>query len=571
MSDDQQRKASIEDQFRNCLEGADEKGLDLLEDHRYKDEGKTGTTMFGRPGFAALRAQYRQKNPPFRMITIDDTSRMGRNEADVYKVLDELEFYGIHIYFASDGLDSRNPWFREAFSQKARADAQWSKTHGKRVRRGRIGQFERGFNPGWGCYGYRNVREVSADKDARGRAATTGFREEIDPEEAKIVVLIFMLYAEGKSPRQIMVRLNAEGVPPPRKIGRKTKLCTWVRSAINYILHNQRYLGILVYGRLTRVRNPETGKMVQRVHPESEWRKKEHLELRIVQPELWERVVAERARKKKAGNASIGGMNRTDNSRKYFLSSKLVCGCGETYKLRAHGRYVCSGYDARNSCPNCATFKREEIEHALISALCDRLRSPDLRESLVQSLLGYLKSEKANQEGKGEMTNARMAQLEADRKAVESSQANFLEAIRVGGRDLRSLVDSLASTEEQIARLDKMISALGRPAEVKEIRLDEVRKFVDGSANDFEMLLLGSAEMLKVEFQRRIEPALEVTPTETAKGRVFRVAGDVRLFSPEVNGALLYSQVNPFVQQSTIHVDFEIPLYVTQITQHKAA
>src|SRR5262249_18018739 len=159
---------------------------------------------------------------------IDDTSRMGRNEADVHGVLDELEYHGIHIYFASDGLDSKNPWFRDAFASKARHDAQFSKTHGKRVRRGRIGLFDKALNPGWSGYGFRNVAVQNAtDIDARGRAATEGMREEIDPEEARIVVLIFTWYSQGQSLRQIMVRLNDDHVPPPRKSGKKIKSRSW--------------------------------------------------------------------------------------------------------------------------------------------------------------------------------------------------------------------------------------------------------------------------------------------------------------------------------------------------------
>jgi len=62
MSDDQQRKASIEDQIRNCHDAAEEEGWHIAKEHIYVDEGKTGTTMFDRPGFAALRAAYRQPN-----------------------------------------------------------------------------------------------------------------------------------------------------------------------------------------------------------------------------------------------------------------------------------------------------------------------------------------------------------------------------------------------------------------------------------------------------------------------------------------------------------------------------
>jgi hypothetical protein len=83
---------------------------------------------------------------------------------------------------------------------------------------------------------------------------------------------------------------------------------------------------------------------------------------------------------------------------------------------------------------------------------------------------------------------------------------------------------------------------------------------VEKEAASFESLLLGSAEMLKIEFQHRIPSALKVTPTDTAHGRVFCVSGAVGLFSSE-DGALLSNQEIPTIQQYTLHVNFEIPLY----------
>jgi site-specific DNA recombinase len=560
ISDDQQRKASIEDQIRNCHETAEEKSWRIHTEHIYSDEGKSGTTMFDRPGFAALRAAYKQPNPPFRRIIIDDTSRTGRNEADVHRVLDELEYYGIHIYFASDGLDSESPWFRDAFAAKARQDAQFSKTHGKRVRRARIGLFVKGLNPGWSCYGYRNVpvRNLT-DKDARGRAATLGMKEEIEPEEARIVVLIFMWYSQGLSLRQIMVRLNAEHVPPPRKCGRKIKSFSWARSAVDYILGNERYRGVLVYGRTTQVRNPENGKMTQRRHPKTEWRCSYRPELRIVEDDLWAKAHEERARRNRVGLTRAGGLNRTDRSRTYFLSSLLVCGaCGANYNMRSHGRYCCAGYMARNSCSNSATFRRDDIERSLISALCDKLRSPALRKSLAQSVFAYLKSEKPKHKQQVSLAGSRKIQLESALKAEERRRDNLVQAIAVGG-DMRSLVDALAGIESEIKLLAKKCSEHTPSAQSKDFRINEVRKFVDRHADSFEGILLGAAETLKIEFQRRVSPALTVTPMDTKEGCVFHVTGGVGLFSPEEK-AMLSRRVHQIGQHCTIRIDIKIPL-----------
>ena len=562
MSDDQQRKASIEDQIRNCREAAEEKGWLISEEHIYFDEGKTGTTMFDRPRFAALRAACRKPNPPFRRIIIDDTSRTGRNEADVHGFLDELDYCGINIYYASDGLDSKEPWFRDAFSAKARQDAQFSKTHGKRVRRGRIGLFGKGLNPGWSCYGYHNLPERNtADIDARGRAATVGMKEEIDPEKAKIVVLNFAWYSQGLSLRQIMVRLNADRVPPPRDSGRKNKSRSWARSAVDYILKNEHYRGFLVYGRTTQVRNPATGKMKQRKHPETEWQRAYHPELRIIDDELWEKVIAERARKSCVGLTRSGGLNRTDKSRTYFLSSLLVCGiCGANYNLRSHGRYCCANHMWRNGCSNTATFRREDIERSLISVLCNKLRNSVLRNALAESVFTYLKSERASCKQKGVNPGSRKTQLESALKAEEKRRDNLVHAVGIGG-DIRSLVDAVASSESEIKLLARKLSELTPSTQSKNSRLIEIRKFIDEHADSLEEILLGAAETLKIELQRRVSSALTVTPVDTKEGRVFRVTGGVGLFSP-AEGAMLSDQVNQIGQHCTIPIDIRIPLYM---------
>lgn len=564
-SDKKSRATSIDDQLRNCMEAAEEKGFYIPEEFVFTDENKTGTTKFNRPGFATFEALCKKKNPPFKMVFADDTSRVGRREADVYDLLDKLAFWRIRIYFASDELDSNDSGFRDAVVSKIHGDAQWAKVHGKRVRRGMQGQFMRGYNPGCVCYGYQNVDDKNPpDEDGR-----PGKLEEIDKEEAMIVVLIFTLFAAGWSLRRIMKRLNEDGVPPPRKTGIKVKVCKWARSAVDYILHNRRYLGDQSFARTSQRRDPETGKMVVEKHPETEWRKKDHPKLQIITPELWDKVVAMREEKNKKGNPSLGGRDRTENSRKYFLGGLLTCPCGAPYNLRSHGRYACSSFLYRDSCDNHATFKREEIEKAIISALCDKLRSQELRESLVHSLYDYLKSRKAEQDEHGALASARKAQLEAERANQENFRHKYTEAIKLAC-DLRSLTDALTVVEAEIKRIDEKLLALGRPVKVKDITINEVRTFMEKQVASFESLLMGSAEMLKIEFQHRIPSPLVVTPIETPKGRMFRVSGSVGLFSSG-DGALLSDQEIPIGQQRTITVNFKIPLYVPQIRRYKAA
>lgn len=296
------------------------------------------------------------------------------------------------------------------------------------------------------------------------------------------------------------------------------------------------------------------------IHPETEWRRSYRADLSIIDDELWQKVKEERERKGCAGHSRSGGLNRTNKSRTYFLSGLLICGvCGANYNLRSHGRYCCAAYMWHNSCSNSATFRREDIERSLISSLCEKLRSPAQRKTLAQSVFAYLKSEKAKHKQQSSLGNSRKIQLQSALRAEEMRRDNLVRAIAVGG-DLSSLVDTLAGSESEVKLLAKVLSELAPSAQSKELRINEIREFVDRHADSFEGILLGAAETLKIEFQRRVSPALSVTPIDTKEGYIFRVTGGIGLFSP-AEGAMLSDRVNQIGQHCTIRIDINIPLY----------
>lgn len=80
-SSDNQRQASIEDQFRECRELAQRKGWVVLERLNQRDEEKTGRTKFNRPGLARLLAIVKTKPKLVDYVVMADTSRFGRNAA----------------------------------------------------------------------------------------------------------------------------------------------------------------------------------------------------------------------------------------------------------------------------------------------------------------------------------------------------------------------------------------------------------------------------------------------------------------------------------------------------------
>jgi site-specific DNA recombinase len=109
-------------------------------------------------------------------------------------------------------------------------------------------------------FGYRIVRRFE------NGVVSTGERE-IVPEEADIIRRIFKQYLAGAPPRQ----LNRDGLHGPRG-------ALWSPSTIHGnprrglgILHKELYIGRMVWNRQRFLKDPDTGKRVTRLNPESEW------------------------------------------------------------------------------------------------------------------------------------------------------------------------------------------------------------------------------------------------------------------------------------------------------------
>ena len=119
-----------------------------------------------------------------------------------------------------------------------------------------------------------------------GRPAVVGVRAEIDEDQAEIVRRIFQMCTDSMSLAQIAKALNAEGVLAPQP-PRTRKQRAWAPSSIREMLYNERYRGVQVWNRTRKERNPETGRKISRPRPQSEWKRVEVPEWRIVSEDLW--------------------------------------------------------------------------------------------------------------------------------------------------------------------------------------------------------------------------------------------------------------------------------------------
>jgi len=322
-SSDLQREASIEDQIRICRERAAKEGWSVYKE--YSDSGISGASLI-RPGVQKLLQDALEGR--FTIVVTESLDRLSRDQEDIAHIFKRIGFAGGRIVTLSEGEINELH-----IGLKGTMGALYLKDLADKTRRGLRGRVEAGKSGGGNSHGYDVVRGVGAD----GRPLTGERR--INAGEAAIVRRIFEEYAAGVSPRAIAKTLNAEGVPGPSG-------GTWGPSTIHGnrqrgtgILNNELYIGRLVWNRLRYVMDPETGKRVSRLNPDSGWIVQDVAGLRIVDQNLWERVKARQGALEARSQSSGEAPGYWDRRRPRYLFTGLmrcaVCGGGICISTRS--------------------------------------------------------------------------------------------------------------------------------------------------------------------------------------------------------------------------------------------
>lgn len=156
-SDDKQRSASIEDQFRICREQAQREGWKVVG--TYKDAAISGASMILRPGIQSLLQDARAGR--FDMVLAEALDRISRDQADVATLFKHLKFAGVPIYTMSEGQVTELH-----VGLKGTMNALFLKDLAAKTHRGLRGRVENGRSGGGLCYGYDVVRQFNAAGEA---------------------------------------------------------------------------------------------------------------------------------------------------------------------------------------------------------------------------------------------------------------------------------------------------------------------------------------------------------------------------------------------------------------------
>src|SRR6202163_2598458 len=342
------------------------------------DLGKSGAHAAGRDGFQQLVSEVALGKAGLVMGL--EVSRLARNSADWHRLIELCSLAGALILDEDGIYDPAN--FNDRLLLGLKGTMSEAELHflKARMRGGMINKARRGeleMRPPIGLV-YRDDGVLILDPDAEIQAAMR---------------LVFETFDRTGSAMQTAKLFREQGVRFPRRIrkGPNRGELHWVRAAhsrILQVLHNPRYAGAFVYGRV-RTRLLPDGKHSTTKVPRSDWQ--------FVIPDVhagyisWERFEANQTRL--AENAlGFGGARKAGPAREgpALLQGRVLCGiCGERMSIhysiayqQVVPTYVCQEASIRRAEKVCQSVPGKVVDQAISTLLLDLMQPMTLQVAL---------------------------------------------------------------------------------------------------------------------------------------------------------------------------------------------
>lgn len=458
-SSENQRPESIDDQISACRPLAKDRGLTIDDDHIYADQAQSGARS-DRPALASLLTAAPSRE--FDIVLVDDLSRLARDNHLMLSIIAELSFEGIRVISVADGLDSNDEESTLAIQVRGIFNELQLRDLKKKTLRGQMGQKERGFFVGEKTFGYRSVPVGEMRMDKKGRPRPDGYKMEIEPMQAAVILRIFRAYADGDPLTKIVRTLNEQSVP-----GAIRSAKGWSPATVSRILDNEKYIGRWTWNKTETRRDPRTGRRRRFRKPESEWLVHEDEELRIIPRELWEKVRERRKEMHRTWPSGTGkrGFSNEQGSRQahfptHLLAGSMLCGsCGATIAQvsgKSGGYYGCLAA-TKGACDNKTLVRRTLAEKVILEAVKDELADPEA----VAYVLHRVEEEVVKlRSDLPETLKLKEAELTAEQRRL----ANFVDFIGEG-RGSQALAKALVETERRVETLTDEVDGLRRSRE----------------------------------------------------------------------------------------------------------
>jgi len=318
----------------------------------YADEGISGTTE-NRDAFKRLLKDCDAGK--IDIVLTKSISRFARNTVDLLETVRHLRDIGVEVRFEKENIHSLSGDGELMLSILASFAQEESRSTSENVKWAIRKKFQQGKPNSFNIYGYR----------------WDGERFVVEPEEAKIVRLIFDNFLKGLSAEQTEVQLEEMGV--------QSYTCGhFSNTSIRAILRNEKYTGnmllqkVFIPDHITHKSKTNNGELPQY------WVEDSHEA--IIDLETFEKVQAEIARRRELGAFANPAINTG------CFTSKIKCGtCGRSYQRSARSRKRDSSYKmwicaTRRKGPGCNN--RDIPETTLKKTCADVLGIDELDEDL---------------------------------------------------------------------------------------------------------------------------------------------------------------------------------------------
>ncbi|WP_353618731.1 recombinase family protein [Ochrobactrum sp. AP1BH01-1] len=516
-----QSDRSVDDQIALCRNFAERGGFEVVR--TYDDRAKSGASMIERDGLLRLLAD--AKSNQFDVVIVEALDRVSRDQEDMAAIYKRLKFLGIDIIAVHDGkADTIQIGIRGLIGAIYLEDLK------HKVRRGMSGRVRDGLSAGGKAYGYKPVLGKPGELV-------------IDEDEAAVVRRIFREYALGRTPRQIAIDLNRDGIVPPRGAVWNASTLNGSKARQNGMLRNPIYYGVLIWNRVTMVRDPETGKRVSRNNPESEWQRKDVPALRIVDEETAAKVQA------RIEERTFNMSPERAPKRPRMLSGILKCGkCGGGMTLdgynRGRMRVRCVRTRETGACDHKRKYHLEDIEAGTVEMLRQQFSKPELLQAYLDAFLQDRRQKAAEINNTRSILEKRLARLESElERAIDLCIKGVLSEDK--------LMERKKEIDPEIVRIKADLSMQPPPP-----KIDVHPATIAALRGDMEelgrILTKGPVEITEAVVQtlRSVVDSVVVYPTEPRTAPVVQVRGKLaRLLGEDIENGFLPKAANKMVAE----------------------
>ena len=435
-SSTQQTENSIDGQLRECNRFAEFHGYTVIG--TYIDRAKSGTSVEERTDF--LRMIEDAKKQQFAYVIVYRFDRFARNRYDSVIYKKQLANYGVRVISTAETVgDGDEAIILESIYEAM--DEAYSRRLSTITKRGLKETARKNQWTTSPPFGYEIV-----DRHL-----------EILPKEADAVKMIFEMYADGATKKEISAELNARGLKT--KTGK-----AFDYKKLQFIISNRTYTGISLY------------MGIERKCPQ------------IISEELYEKVQG----KLKANSKMFG---RKTEKTHYALCGKLYCGyCGKAMVGDAgtsrngtrYNYYSCSGKKQNKSC-----HKKAERQDFIEWYICEQTVKYVLTDERIREI-----AIKVEELSRAELDNGELAELRRRKKAIDEELDDCAEAM-IKAKSQR-IVDRI---NEKADELEKELKAVDSDIAKLQLRAEQIvtADFVEKYLKAFK-----GKDLLDVNYRERI-------------------------------------------------------------------